>query len=208
VLIPFAPFAAFAQGSHVLLNDAKVVVTEVEVSPTEPYALTQDANGAVWVALDPINFLSVRGDLRESRQILAGDSGKDASGEELQFEASGSAAHLVIIHTKTPHQELTVGPFGLESSIEDASGRNATLLVAITDCRFRDTRNLGDESSWVPSKPSVVEMKAGTVKWVDLVFTISKISAKLRQGWYPSHGERRNPGSPMGAYHGLISGSV
>jgi hypothetical protein len=32
-LIPFAPFASFAQPSHVLLNDAQVVITEIEVSP-------------------------------------------------------------------------------------------------------------------------------------------------------------------------------
>ena len=75
-LIPFAPFVSFAQPSHVLLNDAKVVITEVEVSPAEPYTLPQGQNGLVWVALDPINFLAVRGDLRESRQIHAGRSGK------------------------------------------------------------------------------------------------------------------------------------
>jgi hypothetical protein len=38
--------------------------------------------------------------------------------------------------------------------------------VAIADCRFRDTPNLGDESSWVPSKPNVVAMKAAGVKWI------------------------------------------
>ena len=166
-LIPFAPFVSFAQPSHVLLNDAKVVITEVEVSPAEPYTLPQGQNGLVWVALDRINFLAVRGDLRESRQIHAGGSGKGALGEELQFKASGSPAHLVIIHPKTPHQELTVGPFVLGRSIEDASDRNETLLVAITDCRFRDTRNLGDESSWLPSKPNVISMSAGSVKWTD-----------------------------------------
>jgi hypothetical protein len=54
----------------------------------------------------------------------------------------------------------------LSSSIEDASDRNATLLVAISDCRFRDVRNLGDESEWTPSKPEIVAMSVGNVKWI------------------------------------------
>ena len=64
------------------------------------------------------------------------------------------------------HQELTVGPFVLNNAIENASDRNATLLVAVTDARFSDTRNLGDESEWIPSKPNIIVMNYGSVRWI------------------------------------------
>jgi hypothetical protein len=167
VLALFASTFALAQQSRVLLNDAKVVVTEVEVSPDASYTLPQSQNGVVWVAIDTASLLTMRGGQRNTRQIHAGDSGMRGTGEELQFRADGgSRGRLVVIHPKTQHQELTVGPFDITTSLEDASDRNATLLVAITDCRFRDVRNLGDESTWKSSRPQVVEMMAGSVKWI------------------------------------------
>jgi hypothetical protein len=164
VLAPFASTFAHAQQSRVLLNDVKAVVTEVEVSAAAPYTLPQSQNGAVWVALDPVTLSRVKEGQRDNQRIHAGDSGKGAPDEDLQFRANGSLrGHLIVIRPKTPHQELTVGPFVLTNSIEDASDRNATLL----DCRFRDTQNLGDESTWKPGKHQIVRMRAGSVRWID-----------------------------------------
>ena len=167
VLIPFASLAALAQQSHVLLNDQKVVATEIEVSSAEPYTLPEGRNGAIWVALTPVTLFKVKDGKQNSWNVQAGDAEMSGSNEVVQFRAGGgSPARLVVIHPRAPHQELTVEPFVMRDSIEDASERNQTLFVAITDCHFQDTRNLGDESRWTPSKPETVRMKAGSVKWI------------------------------------------
>jgi hypothetical protein len=110
-------------------------------------------------------ILSKNGGAASADRVVAGESGILGNGEEAQFRVmSGSSARLIRVDPKAPHQELTIDRFALDS--EDGSDRNATLLVAITDCRFRDVRNLGDESEWTPSKPEIVAMSAGSVRWI------------------------------------------
>jgi len=156
-----------AQQAHILLDDQKARATAIEVSLAEPYTLKADKRGSVWVALDPFILSKNKGGQKSSKRVRAGDAEIVGSDEELQFRTeSGLRARLVVIDPRMPHQELTVSPFTLSSSIEDASERNATLLVAISDCRFRDVRNLGDESEWTPSKPQIVAMSVGNVKWI------------------------------------------
>ena len=54
VLLSLASLCASSQQTHVLLNDEKTLVTQVEVSPGETYSLTKDQRGNVWVAIDPV----------------------------------------------------------------------------------------------------------------------------------------------------------
>jgi len=156
-----------SQLAHVLLNDKKALVTQIEVSPGETYILTKDQEGDVWTAIDPVVLVTKKGGSQTRKRVRAGEAAIVGSDEELQFHVeSNSHARLVIVKPKMAHQELTVGPFVLNSTIEDASDRNATLLVAVSGSRFRDTRNLGDESEWIPSKPDIIMMNAGRVRWI------------------------------------------
>jgi hypothetical protein len=167
VLLTLTSLYATSQQTHILLNDEKALVTQIEVSPGETYVLTKDQRGDVWTAIDPVVLVTKKGGAQISRRVRAGEAAIVSSDEELKFHLeSVSHSRLVIVKPKMAHQELTVGPFILSSSIEDASDRNATLLVAVSDCRFRDTRNLGDESEWIPSKPNIVTMSAGSVRWI------------------------------------------
>lgn len=159
--------AGFAQAlkARVILDDQKARVTVVEVPADEGYALEAGKYGSVWVALGPFEIISTNGDVGASKRILAGDFGKISSGEKRWFRVEGRlAARLVLIDPKTLHQELTVGAFPLD--VQDGSDRNDTLLVAVSDCHFRDIRNLGDESEWKPGEPEIIAMKSGTVRWV------------------------------------------
>lgn len=94
-----------------------------------------------------------------------GNSGTVAAGEKVEFRAEdGSPARLIVVRPETTEQELTVGPFVFADGLEDGSDRNWTLLVAITDSHFSDTRNLGDESEWVPGRPEDIRMRAASVR--------------------------------------------
>jgi hypothetical protein len=167
VLLSLTSPCATSQQTHVLLSADRALVTQINVSLGETYALTKDHEGDVWTAIDPLVLMTKKDGKQTTKRVLAGEAAIVGSGEELQFHVDGdSHARLVIVKPKTAHQELTVGPFILSSTIEDASDRNATLLVAVSDCRFRDTRNLGDESEWIPSKPDIIMMKAGSVRWI------------------------------------------
>lgn len=167
VLLSLASLCASSQQTHVLLNDEKALVTQIKVSPGETYSLTKDQGGNVWVAIDPVVLVTNKGGMQTRRRVRAGEAAIVGSDEELEFRVeSNSRARLVIVKPKIADQELTVGPFVLNSTIEDASDRNATLLVAVTDARFRDMRNLGDESEWIPSKPNIIVMNYGSVRWI------------------------------------------
>ena len=167
VLLSLASLCASSQQTHVLLNDEKTLVTQVEVSPSETYSLTKDQGGNVWVAIDPVLLVTKKGGMQTRKRVREGEAAIVGSDEELQFRVeSNSHARLVIVKPKMAHQELTVGPFVLNGTIENASDQNATLLVAVTDARFSDTRNLGDESQWIPSKPNIIVMNYGSVRWI------------------------------------------
>lgn len=158
---------AFGQQSQILTDDARALVTRIELSSGETFILPDDQAGAVWISLDPLVLAIKKDGLQSKRKVAAGKAETVLSGEHLAFEiATGPHARLVVVKPKMPHQDLTVGPFLQSSSLEDASDRNATLLVAISSCRFRETKNLGNESDWIPSKPVTILMKAGSVKWI------------------------------------------
>ncbi len=167
LLVHLAVASASSQQTHVVLNDAKALVTQIDISPGGTYKLPEAQGGDVWTALDPVILLTKKGGQQSQKRVRAGDAATVETGEQIEFRAGrGLPAHLVVVKPKMTQQELTVGPFVLSGSLEDASDRNATLLVAISNCRFRDTWNLGDESEWTPSKPDIVVMKAGSVRWI------------------------------------------
>jgi hypothetical protein len=165
-LANLSPDAALAQRIQVILDDPKAIVTQIELSTGEGYTLPKDQAGSVWIALDPVILKTAKVGLQNNKSIRAGDAGTISSGDELEFRVDGEPrARLVIVRPKTTHQELTVEPVVL-GSLEDGSGRNATLFVAVSDCHFRDIRNLGDESEWIPGKPAIIVMKAGNTRWI------------------------------------------
>lgn len=157
----------FAQHTHILLQDRKVLVTEIDLRSGERYSPPEDGLGAVWTVLDPALLITKKDGVQSSKQIKPGDAETVGQEERLVFiSQNGQRVRLITVKPKTPHQDLTVGPFLTSSSLEDGSDRNATLLVAVSSSRFKDTRNLGDESEWVLSKPTIVAMQAGSVRWI------------------------------------------
>jgi hypothetical protein len=167
MLMQLAAVPAFAQQTHVLLDDAKALVTEVELSAAQTYTLPEDQGGTVWTALDPVVLLATKDGQHSQKRIHTGDAATVGAGEHVEFRAGrGSRARLVLVKPKVTQQELTVEPFVLTGSLEDASDRNATLLIAISNSRFRDTRNFGDESEWKPGKPDIITMQSGSVRWI------------------------------------------
>ncbi len=156
----------FAQRSTVVLDDAKVLATKVELSGDKAFRIPESAYGAVWVALDPV-IMTVRANKRASRQTVPAGKAETATKEDCDFWAEpGARARLLVITPKAPHQPLTIGTFLSERSLEDASARNSTLVVAVTAVHFRDTHNLGDESTWKPETPEVIRLPSGTPHWV------------------------------------------
>ena len=167
VLMHLAAVPATSQQTHVLLDDAKALVTEIELSAGQTYTVPEDQGGAVWTALDPVVLLETNGGQQKQKRVPAGDAATVGAGEQVEFRARrGLPARLVLVKPKMTQQELTVEPFVLTGSLEDASDRNATLLIAISNSRFRDTRNLGDESEWKPGKPVTITMRSGSVRWI------------------------------------------
>jgi hypothetical protein len=167
VLMQLAAVPASPQQTHVLLDDAKALVTEVELSAGQTYPVAEDQTGTVWIALDPVVLLETKGGQQNQRRVHSGDAATVHAGEHVEFRAQrGLPARLVLVRPKMTQQELTVEPFVLTGSLEDASDRNATLFIAISNSRFRDTRNLGDESEWKPGKPDTITMRSGSVRWI------------------------------------------
>lgn len=166
VLMILATEGAFSQRTHIVLDDKKVLVTRIDISHGATYTLPKDQIGDVWIAIDSVELVTIK-DGKGSRKLLdAGDSAIVRSEEQLLFrQKSTRSARLVIVRPKSSHQDLTVESFILDS-LEDASDRNATLLVAISDCHFRDTRDLGDENGSLLGKPDAVLMKSGSARWI------------------------------------------
>ena len=156
----------FAQRAIVVLDDAKVLATKVELVGDRDFRIHASAYGTVWVALDPV-IMTVRGSQLASRQAVPAGEAETATKEKCGFRAEpGARARLLLITPKGPHQSFTIGPFLSERSLEDASARNFTLVVAVTAVLFRDTRNLGNESEWKPATPEVIRLPSGTLHWV------------------------------------------
>lgn len=163
VLLGFLTIKAFAQRSRIVWNNQEVVAKQIELSDREPFTLPKASYGTVWIALDPMRLLVTRDGQQQTRSLQAGEA--QFTDGDLQFQADRQGrSRLSLIVAKKPHQKLTISPGFLSGQdVEDASERDATLLVAISAVRFRDTRNLGDESEWIPSKPRVITMGPASI---------------------------------------------
>ena len=167
VLVSALTPSASSQQMHVLSSTERAKVTRIDLTPGETYTLKAGQQGDVWVSVDPLVLTINEADHQSRKQVGAGEAAIVDAGKEVQFNAAESSrSQLIIVEATAPHQALTVGPFIVNTSIEDGSSRNATLLVAVSACHFRDTRNRGDESEWIPSTPEVINMDAGTVRWI------------------------------------------
>lgn len=103
----------------------------------------------------------------DTEKVRAGAASAIVSGAEVHLlNESQSIARLIVIDVKTACQPLTIHSHSVTSSLEDASDRNETLLVAISPLQIRDTCNLGDESRWVPGKPDILRMSQGEIRWI------------------------------------------
>jgi hypothetical protein len=167
LVLTCATKGSFSQQTHVLLNDERVIVTRIDLSQGETYALPQGQQGTVWAAVDPLVLTTDENGQQSSKRVDAGTSATVGSHQKVGFRTGNrSTVRLIVIKPKRTEQELTVSPFTLSGSLEDASERNATLLIAISNSHFRDTRNLGDESEWKPDKPDIITMRSGSVRWI------------------------------------------
>ncbi len=93
--------------------------------------------------------------IRGSRDVKVGSS-------------PGAAAQLLVVKVKMATQGLTINPVRLKSAqgLDDASGRNMTLLIALSPVHLSDVVNLGDESQWHPSKPRTIVLRKGQTQWL------------------------------------------
>lgn len=157
---------ALGQQLRLISADKRALVLNARVSSAQPYRLHTEQYGAVWVAMTSGMSARTTVNNREVlRMINPGDSGTVGSGGSLQFQLDkGRDAQLIVILPKQPHQPLTVGPLDLPT--DDASDRNATLVVALTSCLVADTRNVPDESTWIPGKQEVVSLHKADVRWI------------------------------------------
>src|ERR1022692_3343727 len=168
LLSPIAVGTAMAQQVRVLMEDTKARVTAVEVFKNTVYTVRPTTSyGAVWIALDD-NATITRGHATATaNRVRAGDAKTVEHGADVQFRNDNqSTARLIIVEVKEASQELTIGLFDVTTSLEDASDRNDTLLVAVSALQLRDTWNTGDESEWLPSKPNNIRMNPGDARWI------------------------------------------
>lgn len=122
--------AACAQQTHVVLNDARALVTRIEISPAETYTLRKHQMGDIWIAIDPVELVTMKDGRHLSKQLPVGEAAIVGSEEELIFRVKSSAhARLVVVKPKMPHDELTVQSFVL-GSLEDASDRKRLALCS------------------------------------------------------------------------------
>jgi hypothetical protein len=80
----------------------------------------------------------------------------------------GVSADLLLVNIRKTLQPLTIELTDLDGnqSLEDASDRNTTLLVAISSVKLCDTLNVGDESGWLPGKSRFISLRSGEARWV------------------------------------------
>jgi len=143
--------------------------TEVRIAPGAPLILHPvPQQRIILIALEDADILfdKVRLTLRrgESRQVQ-GFEGAIVSA------ASGTAAYLLLVHVRSGHQPLTIQVNSLqkEETLEDASQRNRTLVVALSPLCLLYQRNVAaeeDQVRWLPEKPRTIRMQEGQTRWL------------------------------------------
>jgi hypothetical protein len=103
----------------------------------------------------------------EARKIEAGATGRVPSGGVTQFRNnSGVPARLIIVDIKDARQKLDISTETMSRGLYDASDSNERLIIALAPLLLRDVWNTTDESEWQPSKPLIIRMSAGDVRWI------------------------------------------
>ncbi len=167
----FLPLIAISNAmgqSHVVMNDAKVRVTAVVIPRETLYTLQSTTQrGSIWIALDDARLVTSAAGVAQERKLQAGDAESVRPDDDIQFRNENqSPAHFIIVNVKNASQELTLHVFTVSKALEDASDRNETLIVAVSPLQLRDIWNTADESQWRPSKPDVIRMSPGDVRWI------------------------------------------
>lgn len=105
-----------------------------------------------------------------STTLKAGDYKKVTGIEPLHLRNSGlGSTSVVLIRVRSALQPLTIETTTLthHQQLEDASDRNATLLVAVDSLQLSDQRDLADEGSpWKPSLEPPLNLKRGETAWI------------------------------------------
>jgi hypothetical protein len=106
----------------------------------------------------------------QSTTLKAGDYKKIPGTQSLELTQSGlTTVPFVLIKIVAATQPLTIEATTLarNQELEDTSGRNATLLVAITSLRLHDVRNLaGEGEHWKSSSQKIIELQQGHTVWL------------------------------------------
>lgn len=106
----------------------------------------------------------------QSTTLKAGDYKKIPGTQSLELAQSGlTTVPFVLIKVVAATQSLTIEATTLarNQELEDASDRNATLLVAITSLRLHDVRNLADEGEhWKSGPQRTIELQQGQTVWL------------------------------------------
>lgn len=167
-LLPAIALTCAMGQPYVVLEDSRARATTVEIPQSGTYTLQSNAaKGSVWVALEDARFVITDAGVSQNKTVSAGDTGKVPPGNSVQFQNEKQGpARLIIVDVKTSLQDLTVQAFSISGSLLDASDRNETLIIALAPLRLRDVWNTGNESRWRPSKPEIIRMGAGDVRWI------------------------------------------
>jgi hypothetical protein len=121
--------------------------------------------GMILIALHDCD-LSVNGE----ELVLRGGKFKAIRGSKalLVQALEPTSADFLVVNVRSADQALTVEASSLRGrqSLEDASDRNETLLVAISSVRPGDVWNIGAEDEWHPAKPKWISLQAREFCWV------------------------------------------
>ena len=159
---------AFAMRSRVISINPKATVFRVDLETGESHEFIAGTYGGIWVALDHAVVITSHVNGEEVRSEIQPGAAKAVDPKmSLRFQSrTPSGASVIWVQANLPHQELTVSSFTIDKSLDDGSDRNATLLIALTDCRLDDVMNLGDESRWIPGRHTVLSLPRGSARWV------------------------------------------
>jgi len=143
-------------------------VTRIAISQTGHYRLQAGRFGAVWVDIGSELLMASGITGRHTvRHVGSGNAGYVHPSAAVQFgKPKNGTGQLVIVLPRGTHQEFTILPIVIDKQLEDASGRNLTLFVALENCRIRDIRNSGDESEWIGGEPRTISLRAGGTAWI------------------------------------------
>jgi hypothetical protein len=103
--------------------------------------------------------------------VLKGGEFTEELGEvSLKLAPAGDTTPiLVLVNILSSSQPLTIKSTKLEpqQQLEDASDRNRTLLIALSDLLLRDERDLAEEGEpWRSSPARRIRLRSGNVVWL------------------------------------------